>query len=159
MDPYPEYLERWRNEYFASVVSVNASSGAERACRKNNLALHEILSAFSSQDDVDANVRWGSQSLLVRRFNVRFERAGDVRAKSAMQAERLLASRVTAVGLDEVPPSAEYLAGCSLHASTPPVENLIMSAFSHCEVEMVSQPQGKSSSWACTRHATRGTRL
>jgi hypothetical protein len=79
------------SEFCSPVVVTLASGEAERVCLQNGLLLHELLSCFGHLIDVSANIRIGKQAFSISETHLRFERATEVKPKSAELMESVSA--------------------------------------------------------------------
>ena len=139
-------LPRWISEFCSPVVVTVATAEVESICLKNGLLLHELLSAFSKLDGVNATVRSSNYQVEINDAHIRFERVTEVRGKSPGCIEELLRSTFEEGDPALVPASLSALKGGAAATAPPPTawgprtEQTVLRSMAFSEFEMLSHP-------------------
>ena len=127
-------------EFCSPVVVTVATAEVENICLKNGLLLHELLSAFSKLDGVNATVRSSNYQVEINDAHIRFERVTEVRGKSPGCIEELLRSSFEECDPSMTPANLVELKATPPTAWGPRAEQIVLRSMAFSEFEMLSHP-------------------
>jgi hypothetical protein len=107
---------------------------------KNGLLLHELLSAFSKLDGVNATVRSSNYQVEINDAHIRFERVTEVRGKSPSCIEEQLRATFEECDASMTPTSLSELKTTPSTAWGPRAEQIVLRSMAFSEFEMLSHP-------------------
>ena len=127
-------------EFCSPVVVTVATAEVENICLKNGLLLHELLSAFSKLDGVNATVRSSNYQVEINDAHIRFERVTEVRGKSPGCIEELLRTSFEECDPSMTPANLVELKATPPTAWGPRAEQIVLRSMAFSEFEMLSHP-------------------